>query len=80
MAFEFPAILREGFFRYFYLHLLMLLGFKTELKVNKFQKTLFLKHAGIARHAWNWGLALTKQILEHNKQSGKEDNIKFPPA
>jgi putative transposase len=35
----------------------MLLGFKTELKLNKAQRTALLKHCGVARHAWNWGLA-----------------------
>jgi putative transposase len=38
----------------------LLLGFKTELKINNKQKTRLLQHAGTARHAWNWGLALTK--------------------
>ncbi len=37
------------------------------------------KHAGIARHAWNWGLGLTKQILDHN-QDHPQDKIKFPSA
>ncbi|MDF5729416.1 MAG: helix-turn-helix domain-containing protein [Rhizonema sp. PD38] len=43
----------------------MLLGFKTELKLNNQQRTELIKHCGVARHAWNWGLALTKQILDH---------------
>ncbi|MDJ0516426.1 MAG: transposase [Trichodesmium sp. MO_231.B1] len=30
---------------------------KTKLKVNNKQKTLLAKHAGVARHAYNWGLA-----------------------
>ena len=30
---------------------------KTKLKVNNKQKTILAKHAGIARHAYNWGLA-----------------------
>ncbi|MCC5640472.1 helix-turn-helix domain-containing protein [Nostoc sp. CHAB 5844] len=55
----------------------MLLGFKTELKLNNKQRTAFLKHCGVARHAWNWGLALTKQILAHNK-ANPTDKIKFP--
>ncbi|MBD2505117.1 RNA-guided endonuclease InsQ/TnpB family protein [Anabaena azotica] len=55
----------------------MLLGFKTELKLNNKQRTAFLKHCGVARHAWNWGLALTKQILDHNKANPTE-KIKFP--
>ena len=57
----------------------MLLGFKTELKVNNTQKILLAKHAGIARHAWNWGLRLTKNILDNN-QNNPEDKIKFPTS
>lgn len=57
----------------------MLLGFKTELKLNKLQRVLLSKHAGTARHAWNWGLALTKQILDNNK-ANRNDKIKFPTA
>ena len=57
----------------------MLLGFKTELKLNNKQRTLLAKHAGTARHAYNWGLALCKQILEHNKTFPSE-RIKFPTA
>ena len=57
----------------------MLLGFKTELKINNKQKTQLLQHAGTARHAWNWGLALTQQILDHNKVN-PDDKIKFPTA
>ncbi|MUG96087.1 IS200/IS605 family element transposase accessory protein TnpB [Scytonema sp. UIC 10036] len=57
----------------------MLLGFKTELKLNNQQRTELLKHCGVARHAWNWGLGLTKQILDHNKANPNE-KIKFPTA
>lgn len=57
----------------------MLLGFKTELKLNNFQITVLLKHCGVARHAWNWGLALTKAILEDNKIN-PNSKIKFPSA
>ncbi|MBD2290098.1 IS200/IS605 family element transposase accessory protein TnpB [Microcystis wesenbergii FACHB-1317] len=57
----------------------MLLGFKTELKLNNQQSSLLAQHAGTARHAWNWGLALTKQILDHNK-ANPDDKIKFPTA
>jgi transposase len=45
----------------------MLLGFKTQLKVNKQQRILLSQHAGVARHAWNSGLALCQQVLIHNK-------------
>ncbi|WP_414588688.1 RNA-guided endonuclease InsQ/TnpB family protein [Scytonema sp. PCC 10023] len=57
----------------------MLLGFKTELKLNKAQRIALAKHCGVARHAWNWGLALTKQILDHN-QANPDSKIKFPSA
>ncbi|MBD2502724.1 RNA-guided endonuclease InsQ/TnpB family protein [Anabaena azotica] len=57
----------------------MLLGFKTELKLNNKQRTQLLKHCGVARHAWNWGLALTKQVIDHNKANPGE-KIKFPSA
>lgn len=57
----------------------MLLGFKTELKLNNNQRTQLAKHCGVARHAWNWGLSLTKNILDHN-QANPTDKIKFPTA
>jgi len=57
----------------------MLLGFKTELKVNNVQRTQLAKHCGVARHAWNWGLALTKSILDHNA-ANPIAKIKFPSA
>jgi putative transposase len=57
----------------------MLLGFKTELKLNNQQRTDLAKHCGVARHAWNWGLALTQQILDHNKVN-PDSKIKFPSA
>ncbi|MFM6133369.1 MAG: helix-turn-helix domain-containing protein [Sphaerospermopsis kisseleviana] len=57
----------------------MLLGFKTQLKVNKQQRPLLAQHAGVARHAWNQGLALCQQVLLHNKLN-PQDKIKFPTA
>ena len=57
----------------------MILGFKTELKLNNVQRTQLSKHAGAARHAFNWGLALSKSILDHNKANPTE-KIKFPTA
>ncbi|MCM0591213.1 MAG: RNA-guided endonuclease TnpB family protein [Gloeotrichia echinulata DEX184] len=57
----------------------MLLGFKTELKLNNQQRIALAKHCGVARHAWNWGLGLTKQILDHNKDN-PDSKIKFPTA
>ncbi|NET07373.1 MAG: IS200/IS605 family element transposase accessory protein TnpB [Symploca sp. SIO2B6] len=58
----------------------MLLGFKTELRIRSpNQKIALAKHAGTARHAWNWGLALTKSLLAHN-QAYPDDKLKFPTA
>ncbi|NEN89286.1 MAG: IS200/IS605 family element transposase accessory protein TnpB [Okeania sp. SIO3H1] len=57
----------------------MLLGFKTELHPNKQQKTLLAKHAGVARHAWNWGLWLTRNILTHNSNN-PDSKLKFPTS
>jgi putative transposase len=57
----------------------MLLGFKTELKLNDRQRTQLAKHCGVVRHAWNWGLWLTKNILDHNKAHPNE-KLKFPTA
>ncbi|ARV62850.1 transposase [Nostocales cyanobacterium HT-58-2] len=57
----------------------MLLGFKTKLKLNNKQRSELVKHCGVARHAWNWGLGLTRQILEYNKLN-PESKIKFPSA
>ena len=57
----------------------MLLGFKTKLKLNNQQRTQMAKHAGVARHAWNWGLGLTKQILETIKITPKKRlNFRVP--
>jgi len=57
----------------------MLLGFKTELHPNNQQKTLLAKNAGVARHAYNWGLWLTKNILNHNSNN-PGNKLKFPSA
>ncbi|WP_127056003.1 helix-turn-helix domain-containing protein [Trichormus variabilis] len=50
----------------------MLLGFKTELKVSKQKRLLLAQHAGVARHAWNQGLALCQQVLIHNRTNPEE--------
>ncbi|MBW4450689.1 MAG: transposase [Spirirestis rafaelensis WJT71-NPBG6] len=48
----------------------MLLSIKTKLKLSKTQEIIMCKHAGIARFAYNWGLArqqLYKDGLKPNK-------------
>jgi putative transposase len=57
----------------------LLLGFKTELKINSSQRVLLSQHAGVARHGWNWGNRLCLDILAHN-QNNPKDKIKFPTA
>lgn len=42
----------------------MLKSFKTKLNLNNQQKTLAAKHAGVSRHAWNWGLNVCLKAKE----------------
>jgi putative transposase len=58
----------------------MLLGFKTQLKVNKQQRILLAQHAGVARHAWNCGLALCQQVLLHNKHHSEHPSGSHSPT
>lgn len=61
----------------------MLLGFKTELKLNNDQRTLLAKHSGTARHAYNQGLKYTRMVLDVNRLAKEVDPtkaIKFPSA
>ncbi len=58
----------------------MLLGFKTQLKLNQTQGQQLARHAGVARHAYNWGNALCLAILDHNKSCSDSEKIKFPTA
>jgi putative transposase len=37
-------------------------GYKTELDLNNEQRTVCLKHAGVARFAYNWGLARSIEV------------------
>lgn len=74
-----PYSLSHNEYKVSYNILMVLLGFKTELRLNNIQRTELAKHAGTARHAYNWGLALCKSILDHNKLN-PESKIKFPSA
>ena len=38
-------------------------GYKTEIKPNNKQATLFRQHAGVGRFAWNWALARVKDRI-----------------
>jgi putative transposase len=58
----------------------MLLGFKTQLKVNFTQRQKLARHAGVARHAYNWGHGLCLGILSHNADCSPDEKIKFPTA
>ncbi|NEQ72792.1 MAG: IS200/IS605 family element transposase accessory protein TnpB [Okeania sp. SIO2C9] len=41
---------------------------KTKLKLNNYQKTILAKHAGVARHAYNWGLVTCIKEYEETKK------------
>ena len=43
-------------------------SFKTKLNPNNKQRTLLAKHAGTARHAYNWGLATCLESLEKKEK------------
>jgi len=43
-------------------------SFKTSLRLNNKQATLAAKHAGVARHAYNWGLATCFQAIENKEK------------
>ncbi|MCH2244441.1 MAG: helix-turn-helix domain-containing protein, partial [Crocosphaera sp.] len=58
----------------------MLLGFKTQLKLNQTQRQQLARHAGVARHAYNWGNDLCLAILDNNKSCSDSEKIKFPTA
>jgi putative transposase len=49
----------------------MLLSIKTKLKLNKNQKTLMAKDAGIARFAYNWGLATWQDLYKDGLKPNK---------
>ncbi|MEN9244066.1 MAG: helix-turn-helix domain-containing protein [Gloeomargarita sp. DG02_5_bins_242] len=45
-----------------------MLSFKTELKPNNKQATLFKKAAGIARHAYDWACATVQNCLDNGEK------------
>jgi len=47
---------------------MLLKSFKTKLEPNNKQRTLLAKHAGTARHAYNWGLAVCLESLEKKEK------------
>ena len=55
-------------------------AFKIRLELNNKEKTLCNKHAGVARHAYNWGVKLYLDLLEENYELFKEEKeqIKYP--
>jgi putative transposase len=55
----------------------MLLSFKTELKPNNRQVTLFRQHCGVARHAYNFGNAVIQEALQLRET---DKAIKIPSA
>ena len=55
--------------KYVKIKIKMKIGYKTELKPNNKQITLLLKHCGVARFAYNWGLSKRIQEYKETKQS-----------
>jgi putative transposase len=47
----------------------MLLSFKTELKPNNIQSTLFKKASGTARHAYNWACSTVQECLANGEKT-----------
>lgn len=43
-------------------------GKKVQLELNNKQKTLAFKHAGTARHAYNWGVSICKELSEKREK------------
>ncbi|MDP2692681.1 MAG: RNA-guided endonuclease TnpB family protein [bacterium] len=43
-------------------------GFLTKIKPNNKQRTMFEKHCGTSRHAWNWGLELCIEKLKNKEK------------
>ena len=60
----------------------MLKGFKTKLDPNNEQRTKFAQHAGVARYAYNWGLAVCHKVINARKCAKElgEPLPKFPSA
>jgi len=55
----------------------MLISFKTALVLNNKQVTAFRRHCGVARHAYNWGNAVIREILELRET---DKSIKVPSS
>ncbi len=45
-----------------------MISFKTELKLNNQQRKAMAKHAGTARHAYNWGLSVCISALDNQEK------------
>lgn len=60
----------------------MLKGFRTQLKPNNHQRTLFAQHCGVARYAYNWGLDVCfKALVARNLAQEKGETLpKFPTS
>lgn len=50
-------------------------SFKHRLELNNKQTTLALKHAGVARHAYNWGVNVCKEASENNAKLPSSINL-----
>lgn len=57
-------------------------SYKIRLELNDKQNTLAEKHAGVARHAYNWGVDIIISLLNNNYELYKEskEQLKYPSA
>ncbi len=55
-------------------------GYKTELDLNNHQRTTCLRHAGVARWAYNFGLARKQEALAARKAAADPKSVKIPTA
>jgi len=46
----------------------MMKSIKIRLEVTNRQRTMMRQHSGVARHAWNWGLALCKERYKNKEK------------
>ena len=60
----------------------MLKGFRTQIKPNNHQRTLFAQHCGVARFAYNWGLDICFKAIEARNQAKEKGETlpKFPTS
>ena len=52
-----------------------MISFKHRLELNNEQRNLASRHAGVSRHAYNWGVGLCNEISENNIKSENKESL-----